>query len=204
MSIPPLIQNLINIVDQMIQNGEEISDSEQKELINIFSSFKQSQDKMFNQASELWSLAGGNAQAFSNYLSNFPDARLNSISKNPEELNNLINQFESQVSMPSGEVSDGIPKAELNSSNVYGFAYNPRNQQLFIKFNGKDNRENGPIYEYEGVPGQIFNLFKKGAIPAKTDGSNQFGVWWRGKRPSLGASMFELIKKGAFPYQKVA
>jgi hypothetical protein len=59
------------------------------------------------------------------------------------------------------------------------------------------------VYGYEGVPPQIFRVFQAGAIPAKTDGQNEYGSWWVGKRPSLGASFYELIKKGGYPYQKL-
>jgi hypothetical protein len=92
---------------------------------------------------------------------------------------------------------DSIPKADLNSSNIYGFSYDPKSKSLYVRFQG------GNVYGYEGVPPQIFRVFQAGAIPAKTDGQNEYGSWWVGKRPSLGASFYELIKKGGYPYQKL-
>jgi hypothetical protein len=152
----------------------------------------------------LWILAGGQREPFINYLRTFPDPELNALARNPSQLRNVLERLESQVTLPAGEVSDGIPKADLQSSNVYGFSYNPREKRLFIKFNGKNEVGDGPVYEYEGVPPAIFKIFRAGAIPAKTKGSNKWGSWWQGKNPSLGAAMNALIKLGGYPYQQVA
>lgn len=146
----------------------------------------------------LWILSGGNSEAFSKYLSNVPDPALNSIASNPARVQSLVNKLSQQVTLPAGEVKQGIPKADLQSSNIFGFQYDPRSGTLRVKFQGDG------IYEYEGVPPQIFKLFQKGAIPAKTDGENEYGSWWRGKNPSLGGSMYALIKMGGYPYHKVA
>jgi len=54
------------------------------------------------------------------------------------------------------------------------------------------------------VPPQVFNQFQQGSIPAKTEGENNYGMWWRGKQPSLGASLYELIKQQNYPYQRIA
>lgn len=151
-----------------------------------------------------WILAGGDPQAFTQYLRTIPDPALNQLARNPAQLNQTIQELSRRITVPHGEVADGIPKADLQSSNVYGFNYNPRTGSMFVKFNGKDSQGDGPIYEYQGVPPQIFKMVKSGAIPAKTTGSNRFGSWWRGKNPSLGASVHELIKSGGFPYQRVA
>lgn len=145
----------------------------------------------------LWILSGGNADAFSRYLSNVPDPVLNSIASNPERVQSLINQLSKKVTLPVGEVSEGIPKAELQSSNIFGFQYDPRRKLLRVKFQGDG------IYEYGGVPPQIFKAFQAGAVPAKTTGSNEYGYWYRGKEPSLGAAFYELIRD-QFPYQKVS
>ena len=97
-----------------------------------------------------------------------------------------------------------VPQAQMPSSNVYGFNFDKGSGKLLVKFQGNDGLGQGPVYEYEGVPPIIFELFKKGAIPARTDGENKWGRWWKGKVPSLGASLYTLIKNGGFPYQRVA
>lgn len=152
----------------------------------------------------LWILSGGNRDAFINYLHTIPDPALNQLSRNPYELNRTINQLSQQITMLHGEIQQGIPKADLQSSNVYGYQYDPRSKRMFIKFNGKDSVGSGPVYAYDGVPPQIFKLVKAGAIPAKTTGSNKWGSWWVSKSPSLGSSVSALLVKGAYPYQKVA
>ena len=122
---------------------------------------------------------------------------LNSIATNPARVQSLINQLSQKVTLPAGEVSEGVPHADLNSSNIFGFQYDPRSKLLRVKFQGDG------IYEYGGVPPQIFKAFQAGAVPAKTSGSNQYGSWWQGKQPSLGAAFYELIRD-QFPYQKVS
>lgn len=145
----------------------------------------------------LWTLAGGNPNAFKAYLKTFPNAQLNDLSRNKNQLDNVIGTLADRVTFPSGQVEGGVPKSELNSSNVYGFQYDPRTKTLRVRFN------RGGIYEYDNVPPFVYKMFARGAIPAKTNGQNEFGSWWVGKQPSLGASFWELIRDN-FPYQKVA
>ena len=89
------------------------------------------------------------------------------------------------------------------SSNVHSFGYDDKTGKLLVKFQGDYPDQNGPVYGYEGVPKQIFNLFQKGAIPAKTTGKNAWGSWFRGKTPSLGASLYALIKTQNYPYTRL-
>lgn len=107
---------------------------------------------------------------------------------------------------------DGMPPAlspqpdlqkSMPSSNINSFAYDDKTGKLMVKFQGDYPQENGPVYSYGGVPKQIFDLFQKGAVPARTDGKNAWGQWWKGKVPSLGASMYTLIKGGNYPYERI-
>ncbi len=91
----------------------------------------------------------------------------------------------------------------MPSSNIESFGYDDKNGRLLVRFLGKYPNRNGPIYAYGGVPKQIFDLFRQGAVPARTDGSNKWGKWWKGKVPSIGASMYTLIKNGGYPYQRL-
>ena len=96
-----------------------------------------------------------------------------------------------------------LPPAPIPSSNINAFSYDPDSERLYVKFQGDYPQQNGPIYSYDNVPEVIFNLFRQGAVPARTDGHNDWGEWWRGKVPSLGASLFTLIKNGNYPYQRL-
>lgn len=108
-------------------------------------------------------------------------------------------QMQEQGAPPlQSKIESGMP-----SSNVEGFAYDPKTNKLMVRFLGDYPNRNGPIYAYEGVSPVIFDLLRKGAVPARTDGQNRWGKWWRGKTPSLGASLFTLIKNGGYPYQRL-
>ena len=187
------LNRLLDAFIALIESGEHIPDEVYSEVTNIL----RSNINKTKGAENLWVLSGGNPKAFQNYMKSFPDAALNVLGSNPSELRNLENTFSRRITFPSGEVAQGIPKADLNSSNVYGFSYDPRNSVLNVRFQG------GGVYRYENVPPQVFKTFKSGAIPARTNGRNAFGQWWIGKNPSLGATFFNTIRD-KFPYQRVA
>lgn len=120
----------------------------------------------------------------------------------------LINAATERLTQLEQEPPIGGPPQPLTpampSSNVEGFAYDDKNERLLVRFLGKYPNRNGPIYGYSGVPRNIFEIFKNGAIPAKTDGKNKWGQWWRGKYPSIGAAMYHLIRAGQYPYQRLS
>jgi hypothetical protein len=96
-----------------------------------------------------------------------------------------------------------VPAPKIPSSNVDSFGYDDKTGRLLVRFLGDYPNRNGPIYAYQGVPKVIFELFQAGAIPARTNGSNKWGSWWKGKTPSLGASLSTLIKGGGYQYDKL-
>lgn len=194
-----LLENLLAAFIELIESGEQIPDELFQEMTQLLQEDLQgsAQPATPPGADLLWILSGGKPEAFTKYLSTVPDQVLNSIATNPARVQSLINQLSQKVTLPAGEVSEGVPHADLNSSNIYGFQYDPRSKLLRVKFQGDG------IYEYGGVPPQIFKAFQQGAVPAKTSGRNQYGSWWQGKQPSLGASFYELIRD-RFPYQKVS
>ncbi len=133
-----------------------------------------------------------------------PDELQGQIAKTLELLYSRIEQLkgtEGVLTPPPGKppIEPGMP-----SSNVEGFAYDDKNKKLFVRFLGEHPNRNGPVYSYDGVPPVMFDLFRRGAAAARTNGQNKWGKWWKGKTPSLGASMHTLIKLGGFPYKKVA
>lgn len=204
------MEELRNLINEILAIPKEVLNSyspEQKAKLKDFLNRAKAklQTTQIPQGAEyLYALAGGNLNAFRNYASQFPNAAFNAMARNPASLANIYNQLHNRITMPQGEVSEGIPKAELQSSNVYGYQYDPRSKSLRVKFNGKDVQGDGPIYQYDGVPPFVFKMIAAGAIPAKTDGSNKWGMWFRGKMPSLGASVNELLKIAGFPYKKIS
>lgn len=146
----------------------------------------------------LWIMAGGKEDAFVSFLRTYPAPELNAILRNPQQLGNLIQRL--QTTMPQGQrgQADGIKQAPIDSSNIYGFKYDPKSGRLLVRF------QSGSIYGYQGVPQGVFKVFQQGAVPAKTNGRNQHGSWWRGKMPSLGSAFYNLIRQGGYPYQRLS
>lgn len=118
-----------------------------------------------------------------------------------------IEQSRSEESSVDGLKPSGPPQLEpgpFESSNVNSFKYDPDNQQLFVKFHGKDTADSGPTYSYQGIPEHIFDIFRRGGVAPLTSGSNKYHTWHKGVTPSLGASMNQLIKAGNYPYAKIS
>ena len=150
-----------------------------------------------NDAQLLWILAGQQEQAFVSYLRTFPTADTQELLNNPARLSAVMEQL-SQM-MPAGQPPyiNGIQHADLNSSNIWGTAYDEKTGKMKVRFQG------GSEYEYDGVPANIYRAFSRGNASAKTKGKNQYGEWWPNKNPSLGAAMNQYIKAGGFPYRKL-
>lgn len=123
-------------------------------------------------------------------------------------IQNLMQQIEI-ASQPDGSSADGLlPEGGVTqampSSNVEGFAYDDQNRRLLVRFLGNFPNRNGPIYSYQGVPPEVFRMFQMGAVPARTDGQNKWGRWWKGKVPSMGASLYTLLRTQGYPYQRLS
>jgi hypothetical protein len=122
-----------------------------------------------------------------------------------EQLEWIVSRIEelSQAGAPPGPPEKIRMARPFPSSNIHSFGYDDKTDRLFVKFQGDFPDQNGPVYGYEGVPKQIFELFRAGAVPARTDGQNQWGRWWKGKQPSLGSSLYTLIAGGNYPYHRL-
>ena len=127
------------------------------------------------------------------------DDEMGMVANTLELLSNRILEIREPTGPAHPELTQAMP-----SSNVEGFAYDYRNNRMYVRFLGKYPNRQGPVYQYEGVPQGIFHLFRSGAIPAKTKGKNRWGRWWVGKKPSIGASMYALIKERGYDYRRVA
>lgn len=215
-----LLRELVQGINTVMQSGEELSDEFQGILAQTLSNLVDRIDESRAQqnvppqqppaasagqqpgtpspdAQLLWILAGQQPQAFISYLRTFPTPATQSLLANPTQLNATIVQL-GQL-MPQGQPATihGIDHADLNSSNVWGAAYDPRSGKMKVRFQG------GSEYEYDGVPENIFRAFIKGNASAKTKGRNQYGQWWVGKNPSLGAALNQYIKAGGFNYRRL-
>lgn len=151
-----------------------------------------------NDARLLWVLSGSNPEAFVKYLQTYSTNETQALLANPDLLKQTIQLLSKELPLSQRGIENGIPQADLQSSNVWGIAYEPKTAKMRVKFQG------GSIYEYDGVPANIYKAFASGAAVAKTKGKNRFGSWWIGKTPSLGAAMHEYIKKSKFPFRKIS
>lgn len=143
-------------------------------------------------------------------------AQANAQNLNPESqqvLAQFIAQFQQLIEQnmqqaggesPIPEGNQQTQPAGMPSSNVEGFSYDPKTGRMYVRFLGDYPNREGPVYAYENVPRNIFDLFRQGAIPARTKGKNRWGEWWKGKVPSLGASLYTLIKNQGYQYSKVS
>lgn len=200
------LQSLREIISIVSQNPDQFSDEELKaisEYVNRGIEFVQSGMKplepVIPEGTEmLWELSKGNPGTFVHYLQTVPDPALNNLLMHRERLTGIIRDLSERHPPQPAENAAGIEQAPLQSSNIWGFSYDPQSKRLMVRFQG------GGIYQYEGVMPHIFRIFQAGAIPAKTEGSNEYGSWWIGKIPSLGAAFYELIRNGGFPYERVA
>lgn len=105
---------------------------------------------------------------------------------------------------PSGGQIPPLEPAPHESSNINAFKYDDKTGKLFVKFQGKYPSQNGPVYSYQGVPKNIYEVFRRGAVAPKTSGKNAWHTWKEGVTPSHGAAMYALIKEGGYNYQRLS
>ncbi len=205
-----LMQELVQAVMEVMQSGEVLSDEFQGLLAQTLGDLVTRIDEggqqneppaqpppIHHDAQLLWILAGEQPQAFISYLRTFPTPIGRELLNNPGQLNATIVQL--QQMMPQGQqpVVDGIQHADLNSSNVWGANYDPHSGRMKVRF------QSGSEYEYDGIPKAIFDAFIHGNASARTKGQNQYGRWWPGKNPSLGAALNQYVKAGGFNYRRI-
>lgn len=151
----------------------------------------------------LWILSNSDPNAFVNYLRTYPGEGLKDLVNDPNRLVGVIQHLQSTSPFEAPQVDqDGIPGTKYLSSNVIGMKYDPSHKSLLVKFFGDGKPD--PIYQYSGVPPQIFQLLEHGNALAKTSGSNSRGSWWKFKSPSIGSAVNQYLKKGGYGYQRVS
>ena len=199
-----LINFIMEQAEAIIASGRPLSPALMGELTDFFQSEiqreKTTPPNIPPGAENLWELSGGKPEAFASYLGNYPDptGQLSQLLRNPARLDRVIETLDNENPAGVPPTEDGFQKASPHSSNVYGFNYDPKSKELLVRFNS------GSVYHYDDVPNHVFRIFQSGAFPAKTSGRNQYGQWWVGKTPSLGAAFAEYIRNKPYPYQRVS
>lgn len=121
-----------------------------------------------------------------------------------EELNWITNRIDELRAASTIQPTPELDGAPFPSSNINAFKYDPKSQTLYIKFQDKYPKTNGPVYKYDKVPAFIYEVFRRGAVAPKTSGRNAWNKWRKGVTPSLGASAYALVRLGGYPYQRVS
>lgn len=215
-TLEELIEELLRGIQEVLQSGETLSDEFQGALAQEIEATTSRIDQLRQEISQqpqtntqtiqanpspdaqlLWILAGQQEQAFISYLREFPSPETQALLNNPTLLSQTISQLNQLMPQGQQPFINGIQHADLNSSNIWGTAYDPKTGKMRVRFQG------GSEYEYDGVPANIYRAFTKGNASAKTKGKNEYGEWWVGKNPSLGAAMNQYIKAGNFNYRKL-
>lgn len=127
----------------------------------------------------------------------------------PDELQGMLAQTLSRLYEISQEAPITPPIPELDnapyeSAQINAFKYDPKKQELYVKYQDKYPSQNGPVYKYSGVPSYIYNIFSRGGVAPITSGRNAWHEWKEGITPSLGAAANHLIKAAGFPYQRLS
>jgi hypothetical protein len=129
-----------------------------------------------------------------------------------EFIQNLLQFIEQETANVEGLAPQGAAPLEptnmvpggFESSNIHGFKYDPQSKQLLVQFHGPYPQAAGPIYRYTGVPQNTFDVVARGQLGPRTSGQNRYHKWQRNIAPSLGASVYALIREGGYPYQRVS
>lgn len=91
------------------------------------------------------------------------------------------------------EIVDGF----VNSSNVDSYKYNTQSGELILTFN------DGSRYRYSGVDFNDYENVVLGDAQCITEGSNEFGSWYVGKSPSVGAAVWETLINSSTRYERL-
>lgn len=93
-------------------------------------------------------------------------------------------------------------KIALKSSNVRGARLNPDTGKMRVVFAARKNRKGGTVYEYDNVDLDTFKKMTNGEARPITEGSNEYGIWFNEKDPSVGAAFSKHIRSNPedFPF----
>jgi hypothetical protein len=88
-------------------------------------------------------------------------------------------------------------QGDVVSSNVDSYKYNTNNGELILTFN------DGSRYRYSGVDFTEYENIILGDAVCETEGQNEFGSWFVGKTPSVGAAVWEYLIRTGVKYERL-
>jgi hypothetical protein len=83
-----------------------------------------------------------------------------------------------------------------DSSNVDRIKYFEETRELVVKFN------DGSYYTYFDIDEAIFKSIIQGDATCRTEGENEFGEWFVGKTPSVGAAIWKYLIEAGVRYRE--
>ena len=90
-----------------------------------------------------------------------------------------------------------ILQGGVASSNVDSYRYNDVSGELILTFN------DGSRYRYYQIDKDDFESIVLGDATCTTEGENEYGRWYIGKSPSVGAAVWQYLIDRAIRYQKL-
>lgn len=115
-------------------------------------------------------------------------ARLHKLEQAVERLRSHIFLF----------VEDEDVETPLTSSNVATYAYDDARGVIRIEFHS------GAEYEYSECTLDEFLKIASGEAVCVSSGENEYGAWWEGKTPSIGAAVYQWLINAGKPYVQIA
>ncbi len=179
-----LLQELLSVISNVMQSGEELSDEFQGELATtlslLYDRIEQAEQQQPTQLPE---------------EATQPTSAMGETPTTPAT---------GQGAMPTGGPVPELDRAPHESSNINALKFVPDKKQLYVKFMGKDTADSGPVYSYQNVPANIFDVIARGGVGPLTSGKNKYHEWFRNVLPSHGAAVSALLKKGGYAYERVS
>ena len=91
-----------------------------------------------------------------------------------------------------------IYQDNVNSSNVESYRYNDVSGELILTFN------DGSRYRYFQIDFTDYESIVLGNAECITEGENEFGSWFEGKTPSVGAAVWQYLIDRGIRYEKLS
>jgi hypothetical protein len=88
-------------------------------------------------------------------------------------------------------------RRRVQSANVKAWKYDTEFETLEIEFN------DGSKYLYEFVSFEEYTKITEGRARCKTEGENQYGKWFVGKTPSVGAAVYKFLVESGKMFVKL-
>ena len=131
--IPQELQDLVaEEITALTQDIEQIYSQQESGQQEPFQGQQLNEAPISDNLNLVWLLAGGRQDYFIDYLTNFPDPEFRTLLHNPGRLEATIQHLLNHNPIPNQGPQHGIPKSELNSSNVFGVKYDFGKKKLLF------------------------------------------------------------------------